>query len=691
MAKGKNKKDKQAALPFDDPDKKNKKGQASSGDYTANDITVLKGLEPVRQRPAMYIGDISARGLHHLVYEVVDNSIDEALAGYAHYISVSINKNGSVTVTDDGRGIPTGIHPEEKRSALEVVMTVLHAGGKFDKNTYKVSGGLHGVGVSVVNALSEYLEVEVSRDGKLSYQKYVRGKPQGDVKVTGKADSKKTGTKVTFLPDNQIFKNRIFKFETLAERLRELAFLNPDVELRIVDLRTGQEQEEKFHYKGGLIEFVKYIDSTRPSFMRKPVYAKGEAKDEGGKPVEAEIAFQYNDQFNENVFTYVNNINTLEGGTHLVGFRSALTRSLNSYASKNNLVKENSVQLSGDDFREGLTAVLSVKVQEPQFEGQTKTKLGNSEVKGIVEGILGDQLTIWLDENPGDAKRIIEKCLRAAEAREAARKARELARRKSALESSSLPGKLADCSINEPEHCELYIVEGDSAGGSAKQGRDRRFQAILPIKGKILNVEKARLHKILENEEVRSIFTAIGTGVGEDFDPAKIRYGKIIIMCDADVDGSHIRTLLLTLFFRYMKEIIELGHVYIAQPPLFKLKKGKQEFYAYDEDERVDVIKRLKSEKKVAKETIQEVTTDNEGVTVTAEGITISRFKGLGEMNPEQLWGTTMNPETRTVLQVTIENAADADRTFSILMGDEVEPRRAFIEKNAKYVRNLDV
>jgi DNA gyrase subunit B len=691
MAKGNNKKEKQLAIPLDGSDDSKKKKQKSTGEYTANDITVLKGLDPVRQRPAMYIGDVSARGLHHLVYEVVDNSIDEALAGYAHYISVSINKNGSVTVTDDGRGIPTGIHPEEQRSALEVVMTVLHAGGKFDKNTYKVSGGLHGVGVSVVNALSEYLEVEISREGKLWYQKYVRGKPQADVKTIGKSDPKKTGTKVTFLPDSQIFKNRIYKFETLAERLRELAFLNPDVELRIVDLRDGQEQEEKFHFKGGLVEFVKYIDATRPSIMKKPVYAKGEAKDETNRLVEAEVAFQYNDQFNENVFTYVNNINTLEGGTHLVGFRSALTRSLNTYASKNNLVKENSVQLSGDDFKEGLTAVLSVKVQEPQFEGQTKTKLGNSEIKGIIEGIVGDQVAIWLDENPGDAKRIIEKCLRAAEAREAARKARELARRKSALEGSSLPGKLADCSINDPEHCELYIVEGDSAGGSAKQGRDRRFQAILPIKGKILNVEKARLHKILENEEIRNIFTAIGTGVGEDFNPAKIRYGKIIIMCDADIDGSHIRTLLLTLFFRYMKEIIELGHIYIAQPPLFKLKKGKQEFYAYDDEERIEVIKRLKTEKRAVKENADEITTDNEGVTITSDGITISRFKGLGEMNPEQLWGTTMNPETRTVLQVTIENAADADRTFSILMGDEVEPRRAFIEKNAKYVRNLDV
>ncbi len=667
-----------------------KKGR-TNGEYTATDITVLKGLEPVRQRPAMYIGDVSARGLHHLVYEVVDNSIDEALGGFAHNISVSINNDGSVSVIDDGRGIPTDIHPEEKRSALEVVMTVLHAGGKFDKNTYKVSGGLHGVGVSVVNALSEWLEVEVARDGKIWYQKYVRGKPQGVVKTIGKSDPKKTGTKVSFLPDNQIFKNRVFRFETLAERLRELAFLNPDVVLRIVDLREDQEQEETFHFKGGLIEFVLYIDATRPSLMRKPVYAKGQDKDEANRSVDVEMALQYNDQYNENIFTYVNNINTVEGGTHLVGFRSALTRSLNSYASKNGLVKENGVQLTGDDFREGLTAVISVKVPEPQFEGQTKTKLGNSEIKGIVEKVVSDQLSSWLDENPGDARRIIDKCLRAAEAREAARKARDLTRRKSALESSSLPGKLADCSINDPEHCELYIVEGDSAGGSAKQGRDRRFQAILPIKGKILNVEKARLHKILENEEIRCIFTAIGTGAGEDFDPTKLRYGKIIIMCDADVDGSHIRTLLLTLFFRYMKELIELGHVYIAQPPLYKLKKGKQEFYAYDDQDREEILKRLKNEKGKTEDKTAAAEEPEEGAVVTPSGVVISRFKGLGEMNPAQLWGTTMNPETRTVLQVSIENAADADRTFSILMGDEVEPRRNFIEKNAKYVRNLDV
>jgi DNA gyrase subunit B len=665
----------------------------SNGEYTAEDITVLKGLEAVRMRPAMYIGDVSARGLHHLVYEVVDNSIDEALAGYCKNIDVKINKDGSVTVIDDGRGIPTDIHAQEKRSALEVVMTMLHAGGKFDKNTYKVSGGLHGVGVSVVNALSEWLEVEVRRDGKLFYQKYKKGDPVDAVKVIGKAEKGKTGTKTTFMPDGTIFKNRTFKFETIAERLRELAFLNSDVSLEITDLRSKQEQTERFHFEGGIVEFVQYIDATRPSVMKKPVYAKGAGKDENGRIVEVEVSLQYNEQYSENVFSYVNNINTHEGGTHLVGFRTALTRTLNNYGYKNNLVKEDKITLTGDDFREGLTAVVSVKVPEPQFEGQTKTKLGNSEVKSIVESVVGQELANWLDQNPGDAKRIIEKSLRAAEAREAARKARDLTRRKNALDGGGLPGKLADCSINDPEHCELYLVEGDSAGGSAKQGRDRRFQAILPLKGKILNVEKARLHKILENEEIRNIFTAIGAGVGDDFDPAKIRYSKIILMCDADVDGSHIRTLLLTLFFRYMKQLIDLGHVYIAQPPLYKIKKGKQEFYAYDEDERDEILKRLKSEKadkKKEEEEEETIEVVEEGA-VAKNGSVISRFKGLGEMNPEQLWSTTMNPETRTILQVSIENAADADRTFSILMGDEVEPRREFIEKNAKYVRNLDV
>jgi len=672
---------------------KDKAGPRTPGEhlYSAEDITVLKGLEAVRRRPAMYIGDVSIRGLHHLVYEVVDNSIDEALAGFARNIDVTINKDGSTTVLDDGRGIPTDIHKGEKRSALEVVMTMLHAGGKFDKNTYKVSGGLHGVGVSVVNALSEWLEVEVYRDGKIWYQKYERGDPVAAVKVAGKTEKGLSGTKVTFLPDGQIFKNRMFKFDTIAERLRELAFLNPQVKLRIIDVRAKNEQEETFHFKGGLVEFVKYIDATRPAITKRVFYAQGADKDENGRAVEVEAAVQYNDQYSENIFTYVNNINTHEGGTHLVGFRTALTRSLNTYAYKNGILKEGGISLTGDDFREGFTGVLSVKVPEPQFEGQTKTKLGNSEVKSIVESVIGPALQSWLDENPGDAKRILEKSMRAAEAREAARKARDLTRRKNALFSGGLPGKLADCSISDPEHCELYLVEGDSAGGSAKQGRDRRFQAILPLKGKILNVEKARLHKILENEEIRNIFTALGAGVGEEFDASKLRYGKIILMCDADVDGSHIRTLLLTLLYRHMKELIELGHVYIAQPPLFKVKKGKQELYAFDEDERDGLVKRLSSDKGKKSDEEHAEAVPEEGAIVLGSGVVISRFKGLGEMNPEQLWSTTMNPDTRTILQVTIENAADADRTFSILMGDEVEPRREFIEKNAKYVRNLDI
>jgi DNA gyrase subunit B len=668
------------------------KPKKQNGEYTADDITVLKGLEAVRRRPAMYIGDVSTRGLHHLVYEIVDNSIDEALAGYCKNIHVKINKDGSITVDDDGRGIPTGIHKEEKRSALEVVLTVLHAGGKFDKNTYKVSGGLHGVGLSVVNALSENLEVIVKNDGKIWNQKYKKGDPVAPVKVIGNmSKSDKTGTTVTFMPDGSIFKSRTYKFDTLAERLRELAFLNPEVTLEITDLRNKQEQTEKFHYEGGLKEFVKYTDSTRPSIMKKVFYAKGEGKDENGRIVEVEGAFQYNDQYSENVFSYVNNINTHEGGTHLVGFRTAMTRSLNNFASKNNLVKDDKIQLTGEDFKEGLTAVISVKVPEPQFEGQTKTKLGNSEIKSIVESVIGPALSDWLDSNSPDAKRIIDKSLRAAEAREASRKARDIARRKNAMDGAGLPGKLADCSINDPEHCEMYLVEGDSAGGSAKQGRDRRFQAILPMKGKILNVEKARLHKMLENEEIRNIFTAIGAGVGEDFNPEKLRYNKIILMCDADVDGSHIRTLLLTLFFRYMKPLIELGHVYIAQPPLYKLKKGKTELYAFDDEERDEILKKMKGEKAEKAPKEEEIEVAPEEGAVLKGGIVISRFKGLGEMNPEQLWSTTMNPETRTILQVGIENAADADRTFSILMGDDVEPRRQFIEKNAKYVRNLDV
>lgn len=654
-------------------------------DYSAESIHVLKGLEAVRKRPAMYIGDTGTRGLHHLVYEVVDNSIDEALAGFCKNIFVTIHKGNSVTVEDDGRGIPVDIHPIEKRSALEVVMTVLHAGGKFDKRTYKVSGGLHGVGVSVVNALSEWLKVEVYRDGKIYFQEYRRGEPVEPVKVIGKISEKKTGTKVTFLPDRTIFKDINFKFDTLADRMMELAFLNREITIKLIDERN--KEEEIFHYKGGLIEFIKYIDETRVP-LHKTIYFEGE-KD--GVPIE--VAFQYNDSYQENIFTYVNNINTHEGGTHLVGFKTALTRTLNNFAQKNNLIKDNKITLTGDDFREGLTAVLSVKVAEPQFEGQTKTKLGNSEVKSAVETFVGEKLSDFLEQNPAVGRKIIEKVVRAAESREAARKARELVRRKNALDDSSLPGKLADCSIKDPEHCEIYIVEGDSAGGSAKQGRDRRFQAILPLKGKIINVEKARLHKVLENEEIRAIVTAIGGGIGEDFDISKVRYGKIILMTDADVDGSHIRTLLLTFFFRHMRELIEQGKVYIAQPPLYRIKKGKEEYYAFDDKERDEIIKRLKSNGKAKDEEIEEEfeMSEGEGEKKLPGGIVVSRYKGLGEMNPEQLWATTMNPETRTILQVTIENAAAAEKIFEVLMGDAVEPRRKFIEKNAKYVRNLDV
>ena len=646
-------------------------------DYSAKNINVLKGLEAVRKRPAMYIGDVSARGLHHLVNEVVDNSIDEALAGYADFIEVIINKDETVTVEDNGRGIPVDMHPVEKRSALEVVMTVLHAGGKFDKNTYKVSGGLHGVGVSVVNALSEWLKVEVKRDGKVYFQEYRQGQPLKPVKEIGKVKKNETGTKTTFMPDKEIFKVTSFKFDTLAERMRELAYLNKNISIKIKDTRNGG-QEETYHFKGGLIEFVKYLDETREC-LHKTVYIEGE-KD--NTPIE--VAFQYNSSYNDNIFSYVNNINTIEGGTHLVGFKTALTRTFNSYASKNNLIKEGKISLTGDDFREGLTAVISIKVAEPQFEGQTKTKLGNSETKSAVETLVGEKLSEYLEENPSVGKKIIEKCLRAAEAREAARKARDLARRKNALDSMNLPGKLADS-----EHCEIYIVEGDSAGGSAKQGRDRRFQAILPLRGKILNVEKAKLNKILENNEIKAIISAVGAGLGADFDQTKSRYGKVILMTDADVDGSHIRTLLLTFFYRHMKDLITSGKVYIAQPPLYKIKKGKEEHYAFDDNERDEILKRFRvngkdnsSSNELAEEMIEEG---------SVKGVNISRYKGLGEMNPEQLWETTMNPETRTVLQVTLESAATADKIFETLMGDNVEPRREFIEKNAKYVRNLDV
>lgn len=662
-----------------------KNNAAKLDEYNAKSINVLKGLEAVRKRPAMYIGDIGSRGLHHLITEVVDNSIDEALAGYNDRVVVTIHKDQSVTVEDRGRGIPVDMHPEEKKSALEVVMTVLHAGGKFDKNSYKVSGGLHGVGVSVVNALSEWLIVEVKRDGKIYSQEYKRGVPKAPVKQTGTYKSENTGTKITFMPDKEIFKTIKFHFDTVAERLRELAYLNKEVTMTLKD--EADDQEEVYKFKGGLIDFVKYLDENR-SPIHKPVYIEGE-KD--NTPVE--IAFEYSDSYSENVHSYVNNINTIEGGTHLVGFRTALTRTLNNYAYKNGLIKDsNKITLTGDDFKEGLTAVISIKVMEPQFEGQTKTKLGNGEVKSAVEMLVGEKLSEFLEENASIAKKIIDKCMRAAEAREAARKARELVRRKNALDTMHLPGKLADCSINDPEHCEIYIVEGDSAGGSAKMGRDRRFQAILPIKGKILNVEKAKINKILENIEIQAMVSAIGAGIGEEFDHEKARYGKIILMTDADVDGSHIRTLLLTFLYRHMKELITSGKVYIAQPPLYKIKKGKEEHYAFDDDERDKILKRFKADLKGKEEVIVvegEEGEESEGTTST-KGILISRYKGLGEMNPEQLWSTTMNPETRTVLQVNLESAAAADKIFETLMGDAVEPRRAFIEKHAKYA-NLDI
>ena len=651
-----------------------------NNNYNAENINVLKGLEAVKKRPAMYIGDVSSRGFHHLINEVVDNSIDEALAGYADKIIITINQDESVTIEDNGRGIPVDIHPEEKRSALEVVMKVLHAGGKFDKDSYKVSGGLHGVGVSVVNALSEWLKVEVKRDGKHYVQEYKQGDPLYKVKEIGKIKENETGTKVTFLPDREIFNVSQFKFDTITDRMRELAYLNKNITIKIIDKRNGGE-EITFHFKGGLVEFVKYLNNTR-TVLHKPIYIEGEKEN---TPVE--ISLQYTTVYSDNIFSYVNNINTHEGGTHLVGFKTALTRTLNSYAYKNGLIKDSKITLTGDDFREGLTAVISVKVPEPQFEGQTKTKLGNSETKSIVETMVGEKLSEYLEENPSVGKKIIEKCMVAAEARIAARKARELTRRKNALDNMNLPGKLADCSITDPEHCEIFIVEGDSAGGSAKQGRDRRFQAILPLKGKILNVEKAKLSKILENNEIKAIISAVGAGFGIDFDETKARYGKIILMTDADVDGSHIRTLLLTFFYRHMKDLVSLGRIYIAQPPLYKIKKGKLEQYAFDDKERDEILKRLKANGKLNEEELG----IKEGEEVKTKGITISRYKGLGEMNPVQLWDTTMNPETRTVLQVNLESAASADKIFETLMGDAVEPRREFIEKNAKYVKNLDI
>jgi DNA gyrase subunit B len=640
---------------------------SSASEYSAKHIQVLKGLEAVRKRPAMYIGDTSKRGLHHLVNEVVDNSIDEAMAGFCTKITVTLHKGNLVSVLDNGRGIPVDEHPTQKRPALEVVMTMLHAGGKFDKHTYKVSGGLHGVGVSVVNALSEWLEVEVYRDGLIHKQRYARGIPTSDVTVVG--ETKFTGTKTTFLPDSEIFSKIEFSYEIVSQRLMELTFLNRGLTIELLDENTGTK--ESYYSKTGLIQFVKYLDRGKTA-LHTPIYLTGTKED-----IEVEIALQYNDSYNESILSYVNNINTIEGGSHISGLKTALTRTLNNYAVKNNLFKNDKISFSGEDVREGLTCVISLLIPNPQFEGQTKTKLGNSEVKGIVESLFGEKLSEHLEENPATARKILEKSLTAAHAREAARKARELVRRKSALEGSNLPGKLADCTYDNPAECELYLVEGDSAGGSAKQGRDRRFQAILPLRGKILNVEKARLDKILGNEEIRTIVTALGTGIGGDeldpdkdkFNPDNVRYHKIIIMTDADVDGSHIRTLLLTFFFRHMRPLIESGKIYIAQPPLYLLKKGKELYYAYDDDERDLILKRLGGN----------------------NGVNIQRYKGLGEMNPDQLWKTTMDPETRTILKVTLEDAAQAEYLFTTLMGDNVENRRNFIEKHAKYVRNLDI
>ena len=647
--------------------------------YSAESIKVLEGLEAVRKRPAMYIGDVGKRGLHHLVYEVVDNSIDEALAGYCTRVVVTFNSDGSVTVDDNGRGIPVDIHKEENRPAVEVVMTVLHAGGKFDKGSYKVSGGLHGVGVSVVNALSEWLWVEVKRDGSVHRQDYKIGDPQNKLKVVGKA--KKTGTRVCFYPDNTIFKTISFEYDIIAERLRELAYLNSGLEIVLKDERTEDGETDSFKFKGGLSDFVKYLDENNNPLHSKVVTVKNET---GEVPVD--VALRYSHSYNDNILTFVNNINTIEGGTHLSGFRSALTRAMNNHASKNNLIKakkNEKISLTGEDFREGLTAILSVKVAEPQFEGQTKTKLGNGDIKGIVDKVVYEGILDFLEQNPSIGRKVIEKALLAARSRSAAKKARELIRRKSALGGSSLPGKLADCSNRDPNFCELYLVEGDSAGGSAKQGRDRKIQAILPLRGKVINSEKARIDKLLSNNEVQSIITALGAGFGGsadedgekspgDFDVDKLRYHKIIIMTDADVDGSHIRTLLLTFFYRKMKDVIDGGFLYLALPPLYRVSQGKKENYAYDDNERDLMIERMQKENKNTK-------------------IGLQRYKGLGEMNPGQLWETTMDPETRTLLQVTVESAAEAAETFQNLMGSDVEARRTFIEKNAKFVVNLDV
>ena len=632
--------------------------------YDAGSITVLKGLDAVRKRPGMYIGSTGENGLHHLVYEVVDNSIDEALAGYASMVAVTLHADGSCSVLDDGRGIPVDMHPTEKMPAVELALTVLHAGGKFDKESYKVSGGLHGVGVSVVNALSERVEVKVMRDGNVYHMGFVRGATTKKLSIVGKA--KETGTLVRFKPDPEIFQVLEFRWDTLADRLRQLSFLNKGITITLKDERTDPAREETFFAKGGLVEFVQWLNRNKKSLHPKPIHFTATKDD-----VEVDCAIQYEDGYNENVFTFVNNINTHEGGTHLTGFRSALTRTINEFAKDSPQLKKANFTLSGEDIREGLTCVLHVKVREPQFEGQTKTKLGNSEVEGIVKQVINQHLGEFLGEHPGVAKGIIEKAASAALAREAARKARDLVRKKTGLDNAVLPGKLADCSIDDPATCELFLVEGDSAGGSAKQGRDRSFQAILPLRGKILNVEKARIDKILANEEIRSMITAIGAGVKDDFKLDDCRYHKVILMTDADVDGAHIRTLLLTFFFRQMPELIDAGYVYIAQPPLYRVAKGKEQFYAYAEAERDEYVKRL----------------NNDGKT----NVMIQRYKGLGEMNPDQLRETTMDPARRTLMRVTLEDAAHASRLFEELMGDEVEPRRLFIEQNAKYVSNLDV
>lgn len=627
--------------------------------YDASQIQVLEGLEPVRKRPGMYIGSTDERGLHHLVYEVVDNSVDEAMAGYCDKIEITIKSDGSALIEDNGRGIPVDVHPKVGKSSLEVALTMLHAGGKFGGEGYKVSGGLHGVGVSVVNALSEKLIAQVRRDGKIHEMSFLRGEPQGDIRVVG--ESEQTGTTIQFWPDGQIFETVDFVFDTLRARMRELAFLNGGVRIIMNDERNDQHYD--YCFEGGIISFVKFLNKNKPTLHAEPIYFCSE-KD----TTTVEIAMQYNESYNENLFTYANNIPTHEGGTHLLGFKSGLTRVMNDYARRFGMIKEKDENLSGEDIREGLTAVISVKICEPQFEGQTKTKLGNSEVRPLVDGALADGFKTFLEENPGVAKEILNKCLVARHAREAARKARELTRRKSALESAALPGKLADCSERDASKCEIFLVEGDSAGGSAKQGRDRRFQAILPLRGKILNVEKTRQDKALANNEIRTMATAFGAGIGEEFDVNKLRYNRIICMTDADVDGSHIRILLLTFFYRYMRELIEAGHVYIAQPPLYKVVKNKVEKYVYSDDALEQYL--------------------NE---IGREGIGIQRYKGLGEMNPEQLWDTTMDPENRTLLQVSIENAIEAEEVFTILMGDAVEPRREFIEQNAKLVMNLDV